>query len=168
MLVFGATCEPTAHDVGPYAVSIDAGRNVSWSTQDPRELEFGGYNATMYALDGYVDAPIGENHFAVSISSFDPKLSQAEFNATRTIENMTANIKNSMIMIGASPISISPRIFDGYKGMIGVAYWNVVRETLFEAQWVTNNTIVTVTSNIRWGEGTQQIFDTIHISNKEK
>jgi hypothetical protein len=81
---------------------------------------------------------------------------------------MTSNIKNSMALIGAKPISISPRIFDGYRGIMGVSYWGIVRETLFEDQWLTNSSIVTVTSNIRWGEGTQQIFDSIHIREKGK
>ena len=125
----------------------------------------------MYSLDGYVDAPMGENHFTVTIESLD-NFDQAEINVAfavlGTAENMTSIIKNSMVLIGAKPISISPRIFDGYQGMIGVSYWDMLRETLFEGQWLSNNSIVTVTSNIRWGEGTQQIFDTIHIVKKEK
>lgn len=168
MLAFGATCEPTMHDVGPYTVSVDAGRNVSWSTQDPKELELAGQKIIMYSLDGYVDAPIGENHFTVVIIDFESELSQDEINAARTTENMTASVKNSMILIGSEPISISPRIFDGYQGMIGVSYWGIVRETLFEGQWLTNSSTITVTSSIRWGEGTQQIFDSIHIIEKGK
>lgn len=167
ILVLGATCESTVHDVGPYTVSVDAERDVSWSTLDPIELVIGGHNATMYSLNGYVDAPIGENHVTITIGNFN-ELYQAEFDAARTAENMTSNIKNSMALIGAKPISISPRIFDGYQGLIGVSYWGTVRETLFEGQWLTNSSIVTVTSNIRWGEGTQQIFDSIHIIEKGK
>jgi hypothetical protein len=156
------------HDVGPYTVSVDAGRNVNWSMQNPMELEMSGHNLTIYSLDGYVDASIGENHFTIAIGNSDPKPDRAEIDSALTIENMTANIKNSIALIGANPISISPRIFDGYQGMIGVSYLDMVRETLFEGQWLMNGTMITVTSNIKWGEGTKQIFDSIHISNKGK
>jgi hypothetical protein len=166
MLVLGATCESAVHDVGPYTVSVDVGRNISWSTPAPVELKLGGYNATMYSLDGYIDAPIGENHFTITIGKFDPEPSPEIFKDFNTLENKTASIKNSMVLIGSTPISISQRAFDGYQGMIGVSYWALLRENLFEGQWLMNKTIVTVTSNIRWGEGTQQIFDTIHIVEK--
>lgn len=168
MLVLGATCESIMHDVGPYTVSVDVGRNVSWSTQNPVELELSGYNLTQYSLDGLIDAPKREDHFTVTIGKVDPEPDPVMFKEFRTIKNMTAGVKNAMIIIGAEPISISPRIFDGSQGMIGVAYWDILGETLFVGQWLMNNTIVTTTSNIRWGEGTQQIFDTIHIIEKRK
>jgi hypothetical protein len=165
MQVSGATCESVEHDVGPYILSIDAGRNVSWTLLDPMELELGGYNVTQYTLNGFIgDAPKGEDHVAITIAKIDPVPDPAMFKEFRTIENMTAGVKNSITLIGAKPISISPKIFDGYQGMIGVAYWDILRETLFVGQWVMNDTIITTTSNIRWGEGTQQIFDTIHIN----
>jgi hypothetical protein len=167
MLVLGATCESTMHDVGPYAVSVDVGRNVSWSTQNSMELELGGYNSTLYSLDGFIDAPNREDHFTITIVKIDPEPDSVMLKEFRTIKNMTTGVKNAMIVIGAEPISISPRIFDGSQGMIGVAYWGLLRETLFVGQWLMNNTIVTTTSNIRWGEGTQQIFETIHIIEKK-
>jgi hypothetical protein len=168
MLVLGVTCESTTRDVGPYTVSFDAGRDVELSVQDPMELRFGVYNLTQYSLDGYIDAPKGENHFVITMGTSDPAPDPAEFEVSRTIENKTAGIRNSMVLIGATPFSISSRTFDGYDGMIGVAYWDLLRETLIGGQWLTNNTIVSITSNIPWGEGTQQIFDTIHIVEKEK
>lgn len=168
MLILGATCESTVHDVGPYTISVDVGRNVSWVTQSPVELDLSGYNVTHYSLDGFVDAPKGENHFTITIAKIDPEPGPSMFKDFRTTKNMTAGIKNSIVLMGSKPISISPRTFDGYQGMIGVSYWDLLRETLFEGQWLMNNTIVTTISTIRWGEGTEQIFDTIHIIEKRK
>lgn len=163
ILVLGATSEPLMHEVGPFNVSVDVGRDVSWKLLDPIELELGGYNITSYTLNGFVnDAPKTEDHVAISIAKFD-QLDPVTLSALSTTENITVGLKNSIAIIGAKPISISPRVFDGHQGMIGVAYWDMVKETLFLGQWYTEDALVSVTSNIRWGEGTQQIFDTIHI-----
>lgn len=167
LLASGATCEPTQHAVGPYVVSADAERYINWTTLDPMVLELAGYNqtvytlkVTVYSLDGIVyDAPLGENHINLAFM----KLDSTTADTLRTPENLTVAMINGMATQLWAPISISPRVFDGYQGMLGVAYWNLLGQTLYMGQWIMNDTYCTIVSNIEWGKGTRQIFDTIHV-----
>jgi hypothetical protein len=160
VLATAATCEPTEHKVGHYIISVDAGRDINWTALEPIVLEGIGYNITSFPLNGMAeDAPSGENHVTITIVESDP----ATAKILSTSENLTKAVKNGMALAGWEPISISPKTFDNRQGMIGVAYWEALRETIFLGQWLMNDTYITLNSNIQWGEGTKQIFDTIHI-----
>ncbi len=159
-LASSAACEPSEHEVGPYLVILDAGRNITWTTPEPMVLKTGGNKITTYILDGIVeDAPIRENHVAITLMGLD-SISIAAFD---TPDNRSAAIENGIALQMWEPISISPRVFDGHQGMLGVAYWDLVEEMIFIGQWPMNETYCSITSNIRWGKGTRQIFDTIHV-----
>lgn len=163
MMAIVTTGEPTEHALGQYVVSFDLDEDIEWTVLEPVLLELYDYNVTTYPLNGFAkDAPIRENHVTVSIAEiypFDPEAMRY----LSTIENLTIGIKTGLTLSGWEAISISPRIFDGNQGMLGVAYWDALEETIYYGYWVGNNTMCGVTSNLRWGKGTRQIFNTIHI-----
>lgn len=159
-LASSAACEPSEHEVGPYIVTLDAGRNINWTTLEPMVLKTGGNSSTTYILNGIAeDAPIRENHVTITLMGLD----SATVAAFDTPENRSAAIENSIALMSWDPISISPRIFDDHQGMLGVAYWDLIEETIYTGQWPMNETYCTITSNIQWGKGTRQIFETIHV-----
>lgn len=159
-LASSAACEPSEHEVGPYIITLDVGRDINWTTLEPMVLKTGGNSITTYILNGIVeDAPLRENHVTITLMGLD-STSIAAFD---TPDNRSAAIENSIALQMWEPISISPCVFDGHQGMLGVAYWDLVEETIFLGQWPMNETYCSITSNIKWGKGTKQIFDTIHV-----
>lgn len=163
MMVIVTTGEPNEQALGPYIVSFDWEEDTKWTVNEPILLEFYGSNATLYSLDGFVkDAPLRENHITIAVGEIYP-VSPETMRYASTAENLTLGIKLGFTLYGMEPISISPRIIDGAQGMIGVGYWDLVEETIYQGQWIANNAFCSVNSNIPWGKGTRQILNTIHI-----